>query len=41
MAESFDVKYMPGRGHFLHMEAPADFNALLHETINEFWPAQH
>jgi len=40
LAASFEVKYMPGHGHFLHMEDPAGFNALLHETLAEFWPAE-
>jgi len=35
LAYSFDVKYMPGHGHFLHLEDPATFNKLLDETIAE------
>ena len=34
-AESFDVKYMKGRGHFLMLEDPDTFNELLAETIAE------
>ncbi|MEJ2719512.1 MAG: alpha/beta hydrolase [bacterium] len=34
-AESFDVKYMEGRGHFLMLEDPDTFNELLAETISE------
>lgn len=41
VAASFEVKYMPGHGHFLHLEDPAGFNALLHETLAEFQPEQH
>ena len=32
-ATSFDVKLMPGRGHFVQIEDPATFNKLLEETI--------
>jgi pimeloyl-ACP methyl ester carboxylesterase len=32
-AYSFEVKYMPGRGHFLMLEDPKEFNKLLAETI--------
>lgn len=32
-AASFDVKFMPGRGHFVQLEDPATFNRLLEETI--------
>ena len=32
---SFEVKIMPGRGHFLMLEDPATFNKLLAETIAE------
>ncbi|MDX9859188.1 MAG: alpha/beta hydrolase [candidate division Zixibacteria bacterium] len=39
-AESFAVRYMPGRGHFLQLEDPVTFNRLLRETIDEFWPAR-
>lgn len=35
LAYSFEVKYMPGRGHFVHMEDPKEFNRLLAETIKE------
>jgi len=35
LAYSFEVKYMPGHGHFLHLEDPATFNKLLDETITE------
>lgn len=35
LAYSFDVKYMSGHGHFLHLEEPATFNKLLDETITE------
>ena len=35
LAYSFDVKYMPGHGHFLLLEDPATFNKLLDETIAE------
>jgi len=41
VAASFATKYMPGHGHFLHLEDPAGFNALLHETLAEFEPVQH
>jgi pimeloyl-ACP methyl ester carboxylesterase len=34
-AYSFEVKYMPGRGHFLMLEDPKGFNRLLAETIKE------
>lgn len=34
-AYSFEVKYMPGRGHFLMLEDPKEFNRLLAETIEE------
>jgi len=37
LAESFDVSIMTGVGHFLHLENPAEFNTLLHQTISEFW----
>ena len=30
---SFEVVYIPGTGHFLHMERPERFNQLLEETI--------
>jgi len=39
IAESFEVRLMPGTGHFLHIEDPATFNRLLSETLSEFWPA--
>jgi pimeloyl-ACP methyl ester carboxylesterase len=35
LAPSFDVKFMPGRGHFVQLEDPATFNRLLDETIAE------
>jgi pimeloyl-ACP methyl ester carboxylesterase len=35
LAYSYDVKYMPGHGHFLLLEDPATFNKLLDETIAE------
>jgi pimeloyl-ACP methyl ester carboxylesterase len=35
LAASFDVKLMPGRGHFVQLEDPATFNRLLDETIAE------
>jgi pimeloyl-ACP methyl ester carboxylesterase len=38
IAESFQVKYMPGLGHFVHMEDSENFNLLLREVISEFWP---
>ncbi|UCG50839.1 MAG: alpha/beta hydrolase [Candidatus Latescibacterota bacterium] len=34
-AESYEVKYMSGRGHFLMLEDPEVFNTLLTETIAE------
>jgi pimeloyl-ACP methyl ester carboxylesterase len=39
--ESFAVRIIPGVGHFPHMEAPKAFNALLLETLQEFWPDPH
>ncbi|MBD3216836.1 MAG: alpha/beta fold hydrolase [candidate division Zixibacteria bacterium] len=41
VTESFELKIMPGQGHFLHMENPEEFNKLLAETIHEFWPASN
>ena len=38
VAESFEVRYMPGYGHFLFLENPAAFNEQLRETLKEFWP---
>jgi len=35
LAASFDVKFMPGRGHFVQIEDPDTFNRLLEETIHE------
>jgi len=35
LAHSYDVKFMPGRGHFVQLEDPATFNRLLDETIAE------
>jgi pimeloyl-ACP methyl ester carboxylesterase len=37
VAYSFEVVYMPGCGHFLHMEDPHTFNQHLDDIINEFW----
>ncbi len=34
-AESFDIKLMPGMGHFIHMEDPPRFNLLLQQWIDE------
>lgn len=34
-ARSFEVKFMPGRGHFVQMEDPEEFNRLLGEIIDE------
>ncbi len=34
-ARSFEVKLMPGMGHFIMIEDPEAFNQLLTETINE------
>jgi pimeloyl-ACP methyl ester carboxylesterase len=34
---SFEVVYMPGCGHFLHMEDPHTFNQHLSDIIKEFW----
>lgn len=34
-AASFELKLMPGIGHFVMMEDPAAFNRLLHETLDE------
>jgi pimeloyl-ACP methyl ester carboxylesterase len=34
-AVSFDVKHMPGMGHFIMIEDPETFNQLLDEIINE------
>jgi len=34
---SFEVVYMPGCGHFLHMEDPHTFNRHLNDIIKEFW----
>lgn len=39
IAESFEIRLIPGTGHFLHMEDPVTFNRLLSETLSEFWPA--
>jgi pimeloyl-ACP methyl ester carboxylesterase len=35
LARSYDVKFMPGRGHFVQLEDPTTFNRLLDETIAE------
>jgi len=40
IAASFELKLMPGYGHFLHLEAPAEFNRLLRETLSEFRPTE-
>lgn len=32
---AFNVKILPGTGHFLMMEKPGEFNKLLHETLKE------
>jgi len=40
IAASFDMKLMPGFGHFLHLEAPVEFNRLLRETLGEFRPSE-
>ncbi|MBD3402493.1 alpha/beta fold hydrolase [candidate division GN15 bacterium] len=37
-AASYEVTFMPGQGHFPHLEAPETFNRILRETISEFWP---
>jgi pimeloyl-ACP methyl ester carboxylesterase len=34
-AASFELKLMPGIGHFVQLEDPATFNRLLHETLDE------
>ncbi|MFC1476152.1 alpha/beta fold hydrolase [Candidatus Zixiibacteriota bacterium] len=34
-AASFEMKLMPGTGHFVMLEDPATFNRLLHETLDE------
>jgi len=34
-AASFELKLMPGTGHFVQQEDPATFNRLLHETLDE------
>jgi pimeloyl-ACP methyl ester carboxylesterase len=34
-AASFEIKLMPGTGHFIMLEDPATFNRLLHETLDE------
>ena len=34
-AASFDLKLMPGVGHFVMQEDPATFNRLLGETLDE------
>jgi pimeloyl-ACP methyl ester carboxylesterase len=34
-AASFELKLMTGVGHLLHLEDPATFNQLLHETLDE------
>ncbi len=32
---SFDVRILKGRGHFLMLESPEEFNTLLQETVSE------
>ena len=39
LAASFEVRIMPGQGHFPHLEDPAGFNRLLTETLADFWPS--
>lgn len=34
---SFEAIYMPGHGHFLHMEDPEAFNQNLSKVLGEFW----
>jgi pimeloyl-ACP methyl ester carboxylesterase len=34
--KSFDISVMPGRGHFLHIEDPENFNQLLGEVLAKF-----
>jgi pimeloyl-ACP methyl ester carboxylesterase len=34
-AASFELKLMPGIGHFVQLEDPTTFNRLLHETLDE------
>jgi pimeloyl-ACP methyl ester carboxylesterase len=38
VAASFEVIFMPGVGHFPHLVKPDEFNHLLWQTIEEFWP---
>jgi pimeloyl-ACP methyl ester carboxylesterase len=40
LASSFEVRLMPGQGHFPHLENPPMFNQLLHETLADFWPVE-
>jgi pimeloyl-ACP methyl ester carboxylesterase len=40
LASSFEVRLMPGQGHFPHLEDPVTFNQLLHETLADFWPPE-
>lgn len=40
LLKSFEVKTMTGRGHFLMMEDPAGFNALLEEAVEEMAPGK-
>ncbi len=35
LAKDYDATIMPGYGHFLHREAPAEFNAILGRVISE------
>jgi pimeloyl-ACP methyl ester carboxylesterase len=39
-AKSFKVSFMPGHGHFLHLEDPEAFNKLLAQTIDEIVKAK-
>jgi len=41
LAESFEVKMMPGIGHFVMCEDPAMFNAKLEEVLSELTAAAH
>jgi len=40
VAESFESTVMTDVGHFIQMEKPDEFNRLLSETIQEFWPEE-
>ncbi len=39
LAASFELKLMPGVGHFVQLEDSARFNAYLREILSEVWPA--